>query len=354
MIFPKPIEIFCGTGGVGKTTMATSRAAFLASQNKKVLLITIDPAKRLRQLLKLENSRDGEVHSVEIDFQGETVQLNAILMHPRSTLLRSLDSEENRNKLKDNHIIKVLTKPYGGMNEIMAILEVQYRLDQKEYDCIILDTPPGKHFIDFLNSSEKINRFFDKTFIEIFQYIGNKAEESSSLSFSKKILTQIVSTGVNKLLSYLEIVTGNEFLEEFKDTITILYDRKDFFLKALKFQEFLKQKTLSNWYFVTSAEQHKIKDAVEIASSAHDFTHEDKFCLVNKCLGPYLLKWHPSDQSQVLSEMRTTMLERENKLKEGAQKQFNRVIDFPEVLEAEPQKQLETLINRWNETVGTS
>ena len=49
----KQVELFCGTGGVGKTTIATARALNLAKQNKKVLLITIDPAKRLKQILNL-------------------------------------------------------------------------------------------------------------------------------------------------------------------------------------------------------------------------------------------------------------------------------------------------------------
>lgn len=348
----KSVEIFCGTGGVGKTTIATSRACYLASLGKKVLLITIDPAKRLKQLLNLENTKDGNIHSIQLDIGEETISLDAILMHPRTTLLRSLNSKENEGTLKDNHIIKVLTKPYGGMNEIMAILEVQYRLDQNQHDCIILDTPPGKHFIDFLNSSEKINNFFDKRFIDIFQYIGNKTEESSSFSFSKKIITKIVSTGVNKLLTYLEIVTGNEFLEEFKETVIVLYERKDFFLKALRFQEFLGKKDLSNWFFVTSAEQHKIEDAISIAENADVFTHEDKFCLINKCLGPYLEEWSPDKQNQLLESMRSTMLERENKLKESAQKQFGQAVDFPEVLEAEPSLQLNSLIDHWRKTLG--
>ena len=56
----KSFEIFCGTGGVGKTTLATARALNLAQSGLRVLLVTIDPAKRLKDLLKLEASAIGE------------------------------------------------------------------------------------------------------------------------------------------------------------------------------------------------------------------------------------------------------------------------------------------------------
>ena len=58
------------------------------------------------------------------------------------------------------------------MNEIMAIIEVQKHIQSDIYDVIVLDTPPGKHFLDFLNATKKIDKFFDKSFIEIFKFFG--------------------------------------------------------------------------------------------------------------------------------------------------------------------------------------
>ena len=88
-------------------------------------------------------------------------------MSPSHTFEEMNLVNENKNK-----ILEILMRPNGGMNEIMAIIEVQKHIDSNQYDAIILDTPPGKHFLDFLKATQKIDRFFDKSFIEIFKYFG--------------------------------------------------------------------------------------------------------------------------------------------------------------------------------------
>ena len=136
-------------------------------------------------------------------------------------------------------------RPSGGMNEIMAIIEVQSQIEAEKYDCIVLDTPPGKHFLDFLNASKKIDRFFDKSYIEIFKYFGKSISTQTS-SRKGKLLGRIVSSGVKKLLTYLEKVTGKEFVETFIEAIFTLHQNKHYFLKALTFQKISrKQRSIS-------------------------------------------------------------------------------------------------------------
>lgn len=345
----KPIEIFCGTGGVGKTTLATSRAINLASKGYKVLLVTIDPAKRLKQILNLEEQSAGKVCEVPLslfpDYIHSSHSMDALLMNPSTTLER-MAKENDSFKDFDNHIVKILTKPHGGMNEIMAIIEVQYHINSKRYDTIVLDTPPGKHFIDFLDSTKKIQQFFDKTFVEIFKYLGknftsNKKEKSGFVGM-------LVKTGIKKLLSYLEKVTGATFVDDFIEAIVGLYKNKDSFLKALEFQEDLKRRDFSNWFLVTSVEQHKVSEAEEIQDQASQFMHHDSFLAVNKCLAGLLENWQKNDKDSPLSKLRQTMLEKENKLKEVAGKSFQKTIEFPEVLSPTPVEHVQFLAKVWD------
>lgn len=341
MILPdKKVELFCGTGGVGKTTIATARALALALQGKKVLLITIDPAKRLKQILKIEDNDDGKIFKIGLDLFGldKDKSFDAMLMSPRATLQRMAVEKELHAEFEST-IIKTLSRPYGGMNEIMSIIEVQVQLEKNIYDTIILDTPPGKHFIDFLESSEKIKNFFDKSFLEIFDYLGKSISGGGK---TRNFITMIVSTGVKKLLSYLEAVTGADFVREFIDAVLALYKCRDSFLRALQFQQDLKKESYSNWFLVTSVEQQKMSEAQNLKVQAAHFMHKDHFLVMNKCLGTFLNEWNPGN-NDVLVHLKRSMTKREQDLQDFASKNFSNVLKFHEINHPSPLEHVKAL-----------
>ncbi|HAZ13973.1 MAG: hypothetical protein A2X86_17455 [Bdellovibrionales bacterium GWA2_49_15] len=351
----KPIEIFCGTGGVGKTTLATSRALYLATKGLNVLLITIDPSHRLKQILNMQEEESGVIVKIPITrfpsmpgfLESASPQtFDALLLSPRATLQRMNQEGTEAGAVPfDNPILEILTRPNGGMSEIMGIIEVQYQLTQQKYDVVVLDTPPGKHFIDFLEGSAKIQRFFDKTFVDIFRYVG-KSFEKIEVSTAKKMMNLLVSSGIKQLLKYLEKVTGTGFVETFIDAVVTLYRNRNSFLEALSFQETLKKPAQSNWFLVTAADQAKSEEAFGLQKTAVVFMHQDNYLVINKCLSDDLKNWDPAQAASQL--LRDFLMHKESELVEAGQQQFSHILRFPEILADSPEAHVSALAQIWS------
>jgi anion-transporting ArsA/GET3 family ATPase len=340
----KQVEIFSGTGGVGKTTLATSRANYLAQNHKRVLLITIDPAKRLKQILGIEDKKPGELTSIKNLTEETNYQFDAILMSPDATFER-LAKKNNVPNMLQNRILAILTKPYGGLNEILSIVELNEHIKAQNYDVIVLDTPPGPHFLDFLESTEKIQTFFDQTFIDIFDYLTEENKER--IGKSKKFVTMLVSSGVKKLLSYLQRVTGASFIEEFVEAVSSIYKTKDSFLDALNLQKELKKKDFSNWFLVTSVEQNKFKEALDLQQHASHFIHEDNFVILNKSQKKVWQKWQTQGNNDA-EKIKSSFLEKEQKLTQSMKQYFPHVFSFDDVLAPEPIEHVRALSLQWS------
>lgn len=339
------LEIFCGTGGVGKTTLATSRAIHLSNNGLKVLLITIDPSKRLKQILGLTDADAGNKHKVDntsFSSSSEPSFFDAVLMSPTHTF------EEMNLLNKGNKILEILMRPNGGMNEIMAIIEVQKHIQSDIYDVIVLDTPPGKHFLDFLNATKKIDKFFDKSFIEVFKFFGKRLNSSKISLAPKKMIGLVVSTGFKKLLKYLEVVTGKEFVEEFVDAIFTLYNNKDKFLTALTFQKFLEQESNYELFLVASTEQQKLNEILDIQKKSKIFTSDKTSVLINKSNKKRIEDIDQERLSKSGKEQLLYFLELEEKVNQFSKKYFGNFIIFEESFNTSPKDQVLQLISHWN------
>ncbi|OFZ24292.1 MAG: hypothetical protein A2381_04660 [Bdellovibrionales bacterium RIFOXYB1_FULL_37_110] len=343
----KNIEIFCGTGGVGKTTLATSRALYLSRIGKQVLVITIDPSKRLKQVLDIDESDIGKIKTIDSDLfyqrkNAKKTSFDALLMAPLETL-KFINQLNNISNNMQNPILKILMRPSGGLNEIMSIVELNRHLQSNKYDSIILDTPPGQNFIDFLEAGEKIHNFFDKSFMEIFKKFSNQSDIKSHGLFSS-----LVSSGINKLLSYLEKVTGDIFVNNFIDAMISIYKAKDSFLEALSIQEQLKTSKKCNWFLVTSIEQQKITEALSLKANAKKYINDDIHLLVNKSLTPFLAKWelNAADEDQLLN-LKNILLKKEQRFKDMHAHGFKQVLFFPEILCDSPKRHVFELNKAW-------
>ncbi|MCO4753658.1 MAG: AAA family ATPase [Bacteriovoracaceae bacterium] len=340
----RPFEIFSGTGGVGKTTLAASRAIHLAQEGSSVLLITIDPAKRLKEVLSIKDEDAGKVVSIKDPLgDGSSLALDVELMNPEETIKRVANQTESDDIL-NNRILKILGRPYGGLNEILAIIELQLNIAKNKYDVIVLDTPPGGHFLDFLESVDKIRAFFDQNFVEIFTYLGKKTLPSEG-GRGKRFMTKIVSSGVKKLLDYLSKVTGASFVEEFLEAVYVLYQSKGVFLNALNLQKELQDENKTTWFLVTSVEQNKIKEAMELSEGAKALMNKKTWVILNKCLSDQLKDWEPSQDLE--KRVKASFVEREQKHEEILTAKFKNILRFSEVLKMQPLSHVEELVSQW-------
>lgn len=205
--------ICIGTGGVGKTTLAASFGVGLALAGKKILVLTIDPSKRLAQALGLK--ADGHLHQVDLSEAAAgkkiTGQLwSCVIDHQKAFekfirhASKNVASEADINRLLKNKLYLQLSGRLSGSQEFTSLITLYQHVQSGEYDLVILDTPPAQHTWNFLKAPEKIANLFHEGIANWFR-AGN---ESGSL------IKKLVNIGTTQVLKALEMLTGSEFIKE--------------------------------------------------------------------------------------------------------------------------------------------
>ena len=216
----------CGTGGVGKTTLSAAIALRAAMLGKKAVVITIDPAKRLATSLGLKSLEDHPTDltpqlkdawakakaagkKVPAEFSGT---LAAIVPDTRRTFEAFVNELAPNPAVADrvmrNPIFQIFAKEFSGTNEYMA-LERLYALDQlRTFDCIILDTPPSRNTLAFLQAPKLLAQFFEAGLIRWLVLPANK----------------LLAAGMKKALGILEKLTGAGFMTHLLDFASALFE----------------------------------------------------------------------------------------------------------------------------------
>src|SRR5215218_5587314 len=205
----KRIVICAGSGGVGKTTTSAALAMGMAAQGLRVAVVTIDPARRLANALGLEQLGN-EPHLVDperfaphgVGMEGE---LWAMMLDAKRTfdevIERLAPDVATRDEIFDNRIYQQLSSAVAGSQEFTAIAKL-FELDQEgDYDLLVLDTPPSRNALDFLDAPGRLKGFFQGRAIRMFLRpagIGGK----------------IIGRGTGMVFSVLKRVTGVDLLED--------------------------------------------------------------------------------------------------------------------------------------------
>lgn len=176
LVREKKVIVCCGAGGVGKTTTAAAIGVASAVHGRRVLVLTIDPARRLAEAMGIPESAraPSPVPRAKLDELGIPIQgeLHAWMLSPEvvfESMVRRLATDEDRvQEILGNRLYQHLSKIVAGMQEYTAA-EALYTLSTEgKYDLVVLDTPPSRNALEFLEAPRKLSMFLDERVIGVF------------------------------------------------------------------------------------------------------------------------------------------------------------------------------------------
>jgi anion-transporting ArsA/GET3 family ATPase len=213
------VVVTVGSGGVGKTTTAAAMAVHAAMEGRKVLCLTIDPARRLANSLGLDEMTTSEQDVPRALFQRYGLEckgaLSAMMLDTKRTfdglVEKYASDEEARNRILNNQIYQYVASSLAGTQEYMAMEKLHEVRKDEQWDLVVLDTPPTSHAIDFLTAPERLIDAIDspamRWFLQVFEGAG-------------KAGFGLVGRSATVLLKGIGKITGLEFLEKVAEFVS--------------------------------------------------------------------------------------------------------------------------------------
>jgi anion-transporting ArsA/GET3 family ATPase len=172
----KDICICAGSGGVGKTTTSAALATGMAARGLRVCVLTIDPAKRLADSLGLKELGN-EARRVEPKlFEAQGVEMKgelwAMMLDAKATfdelVARHAEDEESRDRVLNNRIYQQISSALAGSQEYMAMEKLFELHSEGRFDLLVLDTPPTRNALDFLDAPKRLTQFIEGRSLRVF------------------------------------------------------------------------------------------------------------------------------------------------------------------------------------------
>jgi anion-transporting ArsA/GET3 family ATPase len=223
LVESRRVLVCAGAGGVGKTTVAAALAVGAARCKKRVLCLTIDPAKRLADSLGLHGMR-GEVHEVEASrLAGLGVpaggSLTVSMLDTKRTfddiVARHAPNDVVRERILGNRFYQYVSTHLAGTQSYMAMEKVLAVLGDPSFDLVVLDTPPTSDALDFLDAPERLIEALDSP---AMRWLVDAFEPQRKLGLG------VLARGVALVLRGVGRLTGQGFLENMAEFVTELND----------------------------------------------------------------------------------------------------------------------------------
>ncbi|GAA1953339.1 ArsA family ATPase [Nocardioides panacihumi] len=220
------IIVCCGSGGVGKTTTSASLALRAAERGRKVVVLTIDPARRLAQSMGIDQL-DNTPRPVQ-DVSGGS--LDAMMLDMKRTfdeVVLAQASPEKAKQILENPFYIALSSSFAGTQEYMAMEKLGQLHREGGYDLIVVDTPPSRSALDFLDAPDRLSSFLDGRFIRLMLAPARGPAKLMTAGFGiitsalTKILGGQVLTDMQAFVAALDTVFGG-FRQRAQQTYALL------------------------------------------------------------------------------------------------------------------------------------
>ena len=218
LVSSRSVLVCCGPGGVGKTTVAGVLALEAASLGRRAVVLTVDPAKRLADALGLQHLPNWP-HRVSGPWPGE---LWALMLDTRGTfdalVTKYARTPAQAQAILANRFYKNMAEGLSGIQEYMAIEKLFELNDEGRFDLIVVDTPPTRNALDFLDAPRRLTSFIDNRFYKILMTparTGLKAVNIATAAVLRAISKVVGSEVVSDAVTFFQAFEGME--EGFRD-----------------------------------------------------------------------------------------------------------------------------------------
>ena len=270
------LVVCLGTGGVGKTTTSALLALAAAHRGRRAAVLTIDPARRLADALGV-GSLDSTPRQVPSDrlWPGSTGTLHALMLDPGETFDRMVGrlvaDPERRTRMLAHPVYQHLSRGLAGVHEYMALEKLHDLAHDERFDMVVLDTPPSKNALDFLDAPGRASSFFNEKMARFF--VPRERKGLADIIFNK---------AQDAALGLVGKVVGDRFLKELTDFMRTFQGLFSVFEQRGAFAEKYLRGPDASYCIVSAPDPVRIDEALEFAARLQGFDLKPCSFVVNR------------------------------------------------------------------------
>ena len=269
IVAKKQVIVCAGSGGVGKTTVAAAIALQAAIQGKRAAVLTIDPARRLASSLGLKelSSEPTKVSTrkftaASIDAKGE---LHALMLDTKSTfdkvVMRYAPSPQQAERIINNRFYRNISGTLSGTQEYMAMEKLYELHADGAFDLLVIDTPPTRNALDFLDAPKRMTDFFESRVLRWFLMPYMKAGGG---------IMRVANVAAMTFLKVVKRIVGAEVLEDTAEFFGNLEGMYEGFKQRARDVAALLQSDATAFVVVTSPAQEAVAEATFFAARLNE------------------------------------------------------------------------------------